>query len=186
MKIPRDGSYSVPAAPAEDSKLVAPVTRRAAVGMEAKLRVLDSVYQESETGLHSIFYHGSGTDDAPQGYGYFAISDLPLDQITDMAERSILTRYTQEASRGTFALYQGNQSAELCIAPLGWNSLHFKRFYDPCGWHKAVMSAVMFERPQTSLARQLHCLHMNALSLDVQLKACCQSARPLRPTSVKP
>ena len=139
MKIPRDGSYSVPAAPAEDSKLVAPVTRRAAVGMEAKLRVLDSVYQESETGLHSIFYHGSGTEDAPQGYGYFAISDLPLDQITDMAERSILTRYTQEAHRGTLALYQGNQSAELCIAPLGWNSLHFKRFYDPCGWHKAVI-----------------------------------------------
>ena len=111
LKIAGDGSCSVPLAPTDDSRLIALIARLAAAGLEADLSVLYSVYQENETGLHGIFYHGSVTGDAPKGYGYFKISKLPLDRITDTAERSMLARYAHEASQGNFGIYQGDQSS---------------------------------------------------------------------------
>ena len=111
LKIAHDGSCSVPLAPTDDTRLIALVIGLAVVGLEAELSVLYSVYQENETGLHGIFYHGSVTGEAPRGYGYFAITELPLDRVTDKAERSMLARYAQEARQGNFGIYQGDQSA---------------------------------------------------------------------------
>ena len=110
LKLAEDGSCTVPLAPAEDPRLAALTTKLASLGLAANISVLYGVYQDSETGVHGIFYHGSVSGKAPRGYDYFKVSNLPLDRVADAAERSMLARYAEEYRHGTFGIYQGDQS----------------------------------------------------------------------------
>jgi hypothetical protein len=40
---------------------------------------------------------------------YIDVQDIPLDRVTDDAERSMLRRYMQENAHGTFGFYHGTE-----------------------------------------------------------------------------
>jgi len=51
--------------------------------------------------------------EAPKGFAFFALEDLPLDEIAIRAERSMLSRYREEYRHGRFGIYQGDETAGL-------------------------------------------------------------------------
>ena len=110
LKVAANGACSIPVAPQDDPTLAGLVAQLRVLGLAPDLSVLYGVYQDNETLVHGIFYHGAVLGQAPSGYAFYAILDLPLDQINDGAERSMLTRYAAEYMHGRFGIYQGDQT----------------------------------------------------------------------------
>lgn len=104
------GGWGVPKAPARNNSLGGLVAGLGDAGLAPELDYLYAVYQDSETGLHGIFYHGKVRGDAPAGMGYFSLDQIPLDRIENVAERSMLARYCEELRHGSFGIYQGDET----------------------------------------------------------------------------
>jgi len=105
-----DGSIAVPRAPAQNKSRAGLTAALKADGLSAHLDFLYAVYQDSESGGHGIYYHGSASGEAPQGYRYFALDDVPLECISNTAERSMVARYIEEFRHGSFGIYQGDET----------------------------------------------------------------------------
>ncbi|HMB75569.1 MAG TPA: CoA transferase [Kiloniellaceae bacterium] len=108
-----DGGYGVPKAPAAHRSLDGLKAALTAQGLTPQLDFLYAVYQDKETDKHSIYYHGTVAGEAPKGFAFFALEDLPLDEIAIRAERSMLSRYREEYRHGRFGIYQGDETAGL-------------------------------------------------------------------------
>ncbi|MBL4767969.1 MAG: CoA transferase, partial [Rhodobacteraceae bacterium] len=105
-----DGSITVPTAPETMHSLVGLKTMLQKTGLSAELDFLYAVYHDRETGIHGIYYHGSVTGKAPAGMAFVAIDRIPLERVSNLAERSMLARYSDEFTHGNFGIYQGNET----------------------------------------------------------------------------
>ncbi|RKF16797.1 cag pathogenicity island protein Cag11 [Roseovarius spongiae] len=110
FRIREDGSASVPFAPHPHPSLPGLETHLAKLSVNARLGFLYGVYQDSKTNKHVIYYRGTAEGYAPAGYRFFDIDDMPLDDVPDSAERSMLRRYCEEFRLGAFGIYQGDET----------------------------------------------------------------------------
>ena len=110
LTIAPDGSIAVPKALEAANSLAGLKAMLNGSGLTANLDFLYAVYQDSETGTHGIFYRGSVTGDAPKGMTFVPINRIPLDRVNNAAERSMLARYSDEFTHGSFGIYQGDET----------------------------------------------------------------------------
>ena len=122
--IGRDGGVTVPVAPADANSADGMIRDLAGLGLTVELAHPYAAYQISRTGGQRIIYHGSVGGQAPEGMQFFDIADLPLDRVTDDAERSMLRRYAQENSHGTFGFYHGTEVEGVVHTPAGHHNYH--------------------------------------------------------------
>ncbi len=116
-----DGSVSVPKAPAAQNSVKGLEEHLVAQGLHPSLDHLFAVFQQAETGIHTIIYHGSVAGAAPNGMRYFDLADLPLDRVASNAERSMLARYQRENRHGRFGIYHGTETAGVVHVIAGRN-----------------------------------------------------------------
>ena len=105
------GNVSVPLAPAASPDVDSLSAKLSDLGLHPELDFLYSVYNDSETETNGIFYHGTVKGVAPVGYAYFHVTDMPLDKVRDMSERSALGRYADEYRHGSFGIYHGSETS---------------------------------------------------------------------------
>ncbi|MCE8510249.1 CoA transferase [Ruegeria pomeroyi] len=104
-----DGTLTVPKSPARDNTVAGFVRHMDSRGLTARLDHLYAVFQNSQTGAHSIVYHGTVSGAAPEGMRYHDLAALPLDQVANDTERSMLARYQREYRHGSFGIYHGTE-----------------------------------------------------------------------------
>lgn len=108
-----DGTFCVPHTTEAHSSLDTLTNTLQTAGLTPQLDYLYAIYSDSETGHHGIYYHGTVSGEAPENMMYFSLSELPLDQVPSVAERSMLTRYREEYKHGSFGIYQGDEASGL-------------------------------------------------------------------------
>jgi flavin reductase (DIM6/NTAB) family NADH-FMN oxidoreductase RutF len=106
-----DGAVSVPKAPHEDATHEGLCQMLETAGMKVETDFLYAVFRDRETGAHGIFYHGSVSGPPAPGMAYVAQDEVPLDRVSNAAERSMLARYLEEFRHGSFGIYQGSETA---------------------------------------------------------------------------
>ncbi|MDB2598927.1 cag pathogenicity island protein Cag11, partial [Paracoccaceae bacterium] len=103
------GQISVPAAPAQTRSVEGLSDHLKGIGLIPDLDHLYAVYQNTQDASQRIIYHGVVAGYAPAGMRYFDLTALPLEQVRDAAERSMLRRYVQENQYGAFGIYHGTE-----------------------------------------------------------------------------
>lgn len=103
------GQTSLPAAPPQTKSVEGLSQHLSDLGLTSELDHLYAVYQNSKDATQRIIYHGVVAGDAPAGMRYFDLTALPLEQVNDEAERSLLRRYVQENQYGAFGIYHGTE-----------------------------------------------------------------------------
>ncbi|TMV09075.1 cag pathogenicity island protein Cag11 [Ruegeria sediminis] len=106
-----DGTLAVPKAPLGDNTVAGFVRYMDGRGLAPRLDHLYAVFQNSQTGAHSIVYHGTVSGAAPEGMRYHDLAALPLEQVASSTERSMLARYQREYRHGSFGIYHGTESS---------------------------------------------------------------------------
>jgi (E)-2-((N-methylformamido)methylene)succinate hydrolase len=106
-----NGALSVPVAPGKAPNLAGLRTWLGAQGLRCDVDFLYAVYEDRETGLNGIYYHGQVSGPIPEGMIMLALDTLPWDRVANAAERSMLERYAEEFRHGTFSVYQGDDIA---------------------------------------------------------------------------
>ncbi|MCB2095037.1 MAG: CoA transferase [Rhodobacteraceae bacterium] len=104
-----DGTLSLPAAPGKVPGLAGLREMLVTRGLQPELEFLYAVYEDRETGIHRIYYHGQVNGPVPEGMVMIPLDILPWDRIAITAERSMLHRYQQEFRHGAFSIYQGDE-----------------------------------------------------------------------------
>jgi len=105
-----DGTFTLPIAPPHSNSLDGLIVSLKASGLDPALDHLYAVYQDREARQHRIYYLGTVTGHLPSGMRCFDLDSIPFDDIPSAAERSMLSRYTDEFRHGSFGIYQGDQS----------------------------------------------------------------------------
>ena len=105
-----DGGFEVPKAPSSTPSIDALASRFRGAGLMVEPDFLYAIYRNSNTGLHTIVYHGSADGVPPQGHRFIAIDDLPLSRIRSAPERSMLERFADESKHGSFGIYHGDET----------------------------------------------------------------------------
>ena len=105
-----DGLVTVPKAPAAANTAQGIRDHLAKRGLDPKLDHLYAVFQNAQTGTHSIVYHGSVSGAAPKGLRFYGLNALPLGRVESDAERSMLRRYQREYRHGRFGIYHGTET----------------------------------------------------------------------------
>jgi crotonobetainyl-CoA:carnitine CoA-transferase CaiB-like acyl-CoA transferase/flavin reductase (DIM6/NTAB) family NADH-FMN oxidoreductase RutF len=118
------GAVTVPVAPCEANSADGMIHDLSRQGLSAELAHPYAVYQISHSNVQRIVYHGSVQGQAPAGMRYFDIGDLPLDRVSDDAERSMLRRYALENSHGAFGFYHGTDVEGVVHTRDGHHSYH--------------------------------------------------------------
>lgn len=111
--VDRDENVTVPKCRSEDQSLPALESYLSNLGIRASMDFLYAVYHNTGTGHHGIYYHGSAIGRAPTGHRFFALKDIPLNNVAQDAERSMLARYREEFEHGQFGIYQGDEHGGL-------------------------------------------------------------------------
>ena len=119
-----DGQIAVPTAPMTENSIDGLIGYLQQRGLSPDLAHLYAVYQISQNGAQRIIYHGAVSGDAPKGFRFFNLNELPLDQIKDEAERSMLRRYAQENQHGSFGIYHGTEVEGVVHAVAGHRNYH--------------------------------------------------------------
>lgn len=109
--VDRDGKLSVPKCLSNDQSKSALKAQMARQGIKADMRFLYGVYHDTGTGHHGIYYHGRAIGLAPTGHKFFALKDIPLNDVSRGPERSMLARYRHEFANGQFGIYQGDEAS---------------------------------------------------------------------------
>ena len=110
LTVNSSGHVSVPKSTAARQSLQALRSHLEKLGVKAQLDFLYAVYQDSATGHHGIYYHGTAVGFAPPGHRFFDLDEIPLNEVQSAAERSMLTRYCEEFRHGSFGIYQGDET----------------------------------------------------------------------------
>ncbi len=105
-----DGRLSVPVAPDPLPSLEGLRRDLESRGLALDVEFLYAVYEDSDTGMHGIFYHGTFVGTAPDGMVTVPLDEVPWERVANAAERSMLQRYVREFRHGTFGIYQGNET----------------------------------------------------------------------------
>jgi hypothetical protein len=83
-----------------------------AAGVDAELSFLFAVYEEQESGAHSIVYRGEArAADARAKASLVPFRDIPWDDIHDSALRSMIERYVREREENSFGVYVGDTTS---------------------------------------------------------------------------
>jgi len=79
------------------------------LGLTVDMGLLYSVYDDNKSGLGHVIYRADLGEGELGAGRFFAMDDVPLDDIRDSAIRVTVKRFTQESSLGNFGIYFGNQ-----------------------------------------------------------------------------
>ena len=109
LVIDEGGGITVPVAPADANSADGMIADMSRLGLTVDLAHPYAVYQISQSGAQRIIYHGRVRGQAPDNMAYFDLGQLPLDRVTNDADRSMLRRYAQENRHGTFGFYHGTE-----------------------------------------------------------------------------
>ncbi|MDC7713667.1 flavin reductase [Vogesella sp. LYT5W] len=112
-----DKGYQLPTGtrlePASDSKSLRGVLEQ--LGVDAQLDFLFAVFDEpaAEGGAVNIYYRGRVQGDLPADskLRVVAMDEIPWDQLTDEAVRSMLQRFVRERTEDAFGIYIGDSHA---------------------------------------------------------------------------
>lgn len=107
--VDEQGGLSVPVAPAAANSAEGMIADLGQKDLTTDLAHVYAVYRVSKSGAQRIIYHGTVQGTPPAGMQYIDVQDIPLDRVTDDAERSMLRRYMQENAHGTFGFYHGTE-----------------------------------------------------------------------------
>lgn len=107
----KGGSISVPKLEAESQSLHELKRHLEKLGVRAELDFLYAVFNDTLTGRHAIFFHGTAVGYAPVDHKFFDLDAIPFDKCESHAERSMLERYCREFEHGSFGVYQGDDSS---------------------------------------------------------------------------
>lgn len=118
------GGIGIPIAPSRTNSVDGLSDYLTGLGLTPALDHLYAVYQNTRNGSQRIIYHGTVAGDAPDGMRYFDLTDLPLEQVIDEAERAMLRRYIQENQYGAFGIYHGTEVEGVVHAVTGHRSYH--------------------------------------------------------------
>lgn len=105
-----DGALAVPTVAGTNPSLESLRSELTARGLSPSVEFLYAVYEDRDSKLHGIYYHGSFEGKIGEGLVLAPLSDLPLERVASAAERSMLQRYAEEFRHGTFGIYQGNET----------------------------------------------------------------------------
>lgn len=106
-----DGALRLPSAtrigsPGDTGSLLCKVR---AAGVDAELSFLFAVYEDPETGAHSIVYRGEArAAEARAGAALVPFAEIPWAAIRDPAVRSMVARYVREREEDAFGIYVGD------------------------------------------------------------------------------
>jgi len=84
--------------------------RLADVGLHADVEFLYAVFEDRAKASHGIYYHGQVQGPAPKGMAFCPLTSLDWAAMRNLAERSMLQRYSSETESGEFGIYQGNET----------------------------------------------------------------------------
>ena len=106
----KDGALTLPSATrigdaGENGSLL---NRIKTAGVDAELSFLFAVYEDPQTGTHTIVYRGEARRvDARAANALIPFGDIPWERIRDDAVRSMIERYVQEREADSFGVYVG-------------------------------------------------------------------------------
>ena len=80
-------------------------------GLTTSIDFVYAVFEDQHSGSVAIYYRGRVSGDPPRGMLYIPRDDVPWERIIDDPCRSMLKRYTDEATQGGFAIYMGDETA---------------------------------------------------------------------------
>jgi hypothetical protein len=109
-----DGALSLPTASRigsaeDDGSLLSKVK---AAGVDAELSFLFAVYEDPQSGVHSIVYRGEARAiDEQTRASLVPFRNIPWKDIRDTAVRSMLERYVREREEDSFGVYVGDTTA---------------------------------------------------------------------------
>jgi len=106
------GHWSLPAFDKTDHERIEHLPPRFCTefGIPLQMGLLYSIYDDTRQGHQHIVYRATlGAGELQHGQ-LFAITHLPLAQISDNAIRETLKRYQQESQLGNFGIYFGDQA----------------------------------------------------------------------------
>ncbi len=109
-----DGALSLPSASrigtAQDTGSL--LSKVKAAGVDAELSFLFAVYEDPDSGVHSIVYRGEARAvDAHAKASLVAFHDIPWNDIRDAAVRAMLERYVREREQDSFGVYVGDTTS---------------------------------------------------------------------------
>ncbi|WP_272007458.1 flavin reductase [Roseovarius sp. ZX-A-9] len=110
LSVSADGVIGVPSADTPRQSLPALKKHLEKLRIKARLDFLYAVYQDSSSGHHGIYYHGTAEGYTPPGHKFFDLDEIPLSKLPSAAERSMLTRYCEEFRHGSFGIYLGDET----------------------------------------------------------------------------
>lgn len=111
LKAEPDGSYTVPKAPPGVSTQDALLRYVSGLDLMPDTPALYAVYDDTPAGTLGVIFRCTVTGEVPAGHKIFLLENLPLDQVGDPAERSMLERFAQESRIDTFGIYQGDTTS---------------------------------------------------------------------------
>ena len=103
--------FIIPKAPTEDKSKNGLYGLLENLNLTPRLNFIYAIYRDTDTKNHTIFYNGTVEGAAPDGFKFFKLEDIPLNNILLPAERSMLERYKREFKHGTFGFYEGTERA---------------------------------------------------------------------------
>ena len=105
-----DGSLALPIAPAERLNIEGLCQDLAKRGLTCEIDFLYTVFEDRALGCHGIYYHGQVSGEVADELILLVPDAIPLDQVSDISERSMLQRYAKEYEFGSFGIYLGNET----------------------------------------------------------------------------
>jgi crotonobetainyl-CoA:carnitine CoA-transferase CaiB-like acyl-CoA transferase/flavin reductase (DIM6/NTAB) family NADH-FMN oxidoreductase RutF len=110
MTVSADGVLSLPLSPQPGPSMERLRNSLGRLGLNADVDFLYAVFEDRTAATHGIYFHGQVHGTAPDGMRYYPLTDIPWGKMSNPAERSMLQRYCEEARRGGFGIYQGNET----------------------------------------------------------------------------
>ena len=80
------------------------------MNLEFKLDFLYSVYEDQQLNFHMIFYHGKFSGKGSNKTVILNLEEIPIKNILNLAERTMIERYCEEYHHGRFGIYQGTET----------------------------------------------------------------------------
>ena len=105
-----DGKLSLPKAPNNTKSLKGLKDYLKTLNLEFKLDFLYSVYEDQKLNFHMIFYHGKFSGKGSNKTVILSLEEIPIKNILNLAERTMIERYCEEYHHGRFGIYQGTDT----------------------------------------------------------------------------
>ena len=111
LSIDEKGGVSVPKLRTGERSLPALKAHLEKLGLRARLDLLFAVFSDTGTGRYGIYYKGTAEGYVPRGHRFLAPEAIPFDKFLSSAESSMVRRFCEEFSHGSFGIYHGDETA---------------------------------------------------------------------------